>query len=160
MDQGQYSGGGISPFVVLKFLPPTSNNIYATNRNGKRFLSKVAETFKKNAIAQISSECQSKIVQLNPLGIYTTWYAFFFEDDDILNKTFGNGTKNAASTRYKRMDVENRLKLVADALSTAIGIDDCQFFEGGHAKLSSSLVGGSPQLHIYLTEADPRRFGL
>jgi Holliday junction resolvase RusA-like endonuclease len=156
----QASGGAPKPFIVLNFLPPTSNHIYVSGRNGKRFLSKVADTFKKNAISQIASECQSKIILLNPKSVYSVWYAFYFDVDEILNKTFDTGAKNAAATRYKRMDVENRLKLVTDALSTAIGIDDCQFFDGGYSKMSSSLVGGTPQLHIYLTEADPRRFGL
>jgi hypothetical protein len=156
----QISGFGYSPFVILPFLPPTSNHIYVSNRAGTRFLSSEAKTFKTRAITHIQTECLAHISRLDRGAIYKVWYAFFFAPEDILNMTFGTGKKGSAVTRYKRMDVENRIKLVADALATAIGIDDCQFFEGGHTKLSASLTLGIPQIHIFLTTEDPRRFGL
>jgi hypothetical protein len=93
-------------------------------------------------------------------AVYRVWYAFYFPLEDLLNKTFGSGKQGAAESRYKRMDVENRVKLVADSLATAIGIDDCQFFEGGHSKLSATLVGGTSQIHVFLTSENPKRFGL
>lgn len=159
MDQGQHSTD--APFVVLPFLPPSSNHIYVTRRGGKgRFLSKEAETFKRQAISHIQSHCLAKITRLDREALYRVWYAFYFPLEELLNKTFGGDEKGSAKTRYKRMDVENRLKLVADALATAIGIDDCQFFEGGQTKLSASLMSGVPQVHIFLTIEDPRRFGL
>lgn len=153
-------GAGV-PFVILPFLPPTSNNIYVNARGGKgRFLSAEAKKFKLRAVALIQSHCLAQIARLDRTAVYQVWYAFYFPPEDILNTTFGSGKKGAAETRYKRMDVENRLKLVADSLATAIGIDDCQFFEGGHTKLSATLVGGSEQVHVFLTSQDPRRFGL
>ena len=149
------------PFVVLPFLPPSSNHIYVNARGGKgRFLSKEATTFKNRTISIIQQECMDKLIGLDTKAIYQVWYAFYFPKAELLNKSFGTGKKGAAETRYKRMDVENRLKLVADSLATAIGIDDCQFFEGGHTKLCDSLVGGIPQVHIFLTPMDPKRFGL
>ncbi len=156
----QDSAGGSAPFVVLPFLPPTSNHIYVNKRGGGRFLSKDAEKFKLRAIATIQQNCLAQIGRLDRTAIYRVWYAFFFQPESILNMTFGSGKKGAAETRYKRMDVENRLKLVADSLAKAIGIDDCQFFEGGHTKLCASLVGGVEQIHIFLTPEDPKRFGL
>lgn len=153
----QYPG----PFVVLPFLPPSSNHIYVNGRGGKgRFLSSEAKTFKLRAVSHIQANCLAQISRLDREAIYRVWYAFFFEPEDLLNKSFGSGKKEAAKSRYKRMDVENRLKLVADSLATAIGIDDCQFFEGGHTKLSAALVAGVPQIHIFLTPENPRRFGL
>jgi Holliday junction resolvase RusA-like endonuclease len=152
---------GPEPFVVLPFLPPTSNNVYVNARGGKgRFLSSEAKKFKLRAVSHIQSNSLSKIARLDRGGIYRVWYAFYFPIEELLNRTYGSGKKGAAETRYKRMDVENRLKLVADSLATAIGIDDCQFFEGGHSKLSASLVGGSAQIHVFLTSEDPKRFGL
>ncbi len=149
------------PFVVLPYLPPSSNHIYVNARGGKgRFLSKEAQTFKSRTISLIQQNCMAKLIGLDTSRIYRVWYAFYFPIEELLNKSFGSGKKGAAQTRYKRMDVENRLKLVADSLATAIGIDDCQFFEGGHTKLCDSLVGGSSQVHIFLTPMEPRRFGL
>lgn len=158
MDQGRYSTD--APFVILTFLPPSSNHIYVNRRSGGRFLSKEAETFKRQAISYIQANCLAKIARLDRETVYRVWYAYFFPPEELLNQTFGKGKQGSAKTRYKRMDVENRLKLVADSLATAIGIDDCQFFEGGHTKLSASLTSGVPQVHIFLTPEDPRRFGL
>ncbi len=147
--------------VTIPFLPPSSNHIYVSRRGGKgRFLSKEAETFKRRAISHIQANYLAQIAGLNREAIYRVWYAFYFPIEELINQTFGTGKKGSAKTRYKRMDVENRLKLVADALATAIGIDDCQFFEGGQTKLSASLTSGVPQIHIFLTIEDPRRFGL
>lgn len=154
-------GQGDGPFVILPFLPPSSNHIYVNARGGKgRFLSAEAKKFKLRAVSTIQSNCLAQISRLDRGAVYRVWYAFFFPPEELLNTTFGSGKKGAAETRYKRMDVENRLKLVADSLATAIGIDDCQFFEGGHTKLSASLVGGQEQIHVFLTSEDPRRFGL
>jgi hypothetical protein len=147
--------------MILPFLPPSSNHIYVSRRGGKgRFLSKEAASFKTRAISHIQSNYLPDISWLDRGAIYGVWYAFYFPLEELLNLTFGNGKKGSAQTRYKRMDVENRLKLVADSLATAIGIDDCQFFEGGHTKLSASLTSGVPQVHIFLTPQDPKRFGL
>ncbi len=150
----------MEPFVVIHELPPSSNKIYVNKRGGGRFMTKEAASFKTRMITQIQVSSMVKIMQLDRGLIYQVWYAFFFPKDELLNISFGSGKKDAAKTRYKRMDVENRLKLVSDALATAIGIDDCQFFEGGHSKMCDSLVGGQPQVQIFLTPMDPRRVGL
>jgi Holliday junction resolvase RusA-like endonuclease len=147
--------GEVEPFVVLPFLPPTSNNIYVSGRGGVRFLSKEAKNFKLKAIAFIQSTCMSKITKLDPGSLYRVWYVFKFPEEELINKTYGSGKKGAAQSRYKRMDVENRVKIVADSLATAIGIDDSQFFEGGHSK-----IVGEPQVQIFLIPAKPEYFGL
>jgi len=157
-DNSVASGDGL--FVILPFLPPTSNNIYSTGRGGIRFLSKEAKNFKLRAIATIQSECMAKIAKLDREALYQVRYDFYFPHDELVNKTYGSGKQGAAQTRYKRMDVENRIKIVSDSLSTAIGIDDCQFFEGGHRKYSASLVGDKPQIQIFLTVEDPQKFGI
>lgn len=61
-----------------------------------------------------------------------------------------------AKTRYKKIDVDNRVKFLQDCVSRAIGIpDDAQIFKGGHEK-----VQGSPQraeVTVRVLE-DPKRF--
>ncbi len=148
------------PFVIIPFLPPSSNHIYVSGRGGGRFLSEKAKYFKLRAISHIQSTCLAQITKLDRTTIYSVWYNFFFPLEELINKTFGQGKQNSAESRYKRMDVENRIKLVSDAFSTAIGIDDCQFFEGGHSKFSSGLVGDLSQLHIFLSSQDPKKFGI
>ena len=136
------------PFVSLPLFPPPSNNIYVTGRKGIRFLSKEAKAFKAQVVSYIQANCLAAITQLDRTSLYRVWYSFYFLRDDVFNKTFGSGKKDAAESRYKRVDVENRLKLVADALATAIGIDDSQFWEGGHTKLVSS--DNRPRVDIFL----------
>lgn len=155
----QGTGTG-EPFVVLPFLPPSSNNIYVGNGKGGRFLSPEAKKFKTRAVSTIQTQCLAAIGRLDRGGVYRAWYVFYFPPEELINKTFGSGAKTAAVSRYKKMDVENRSKLVSDALATAIGIDDCQFFEVGLSKVSYDLVGRTSQLHIFLHQEHPGRYGL
>ena len=164
---------GPGPFVVIPELPPTANHIYITDwRRKMRFLSKEAEAFKKRAISLIQQERLADIGQLkemmksSPNTVFTVRFEHFFPDDDLLNKTFGAvdkrgvAKKDSAATRYKRMDIMNRGKLVEDALAKATDIDDSLFFRVTHDKYSCSLVGGVPQIRIFLEPVDPRGFGL
>jgi hypothetical protein len=155
------------PFVVIPELPPTANHIYVTDwRRKMRFLTKEAEAFKKRAISLIQQERLADIGHLkemmkkNPKLVFLIRFEHFFPDDDILNKTFGLGKKDSAATRYKKMDIMNRGKLVEDALAKATDIDDSLFFRVTHDKYSCSLVGGVPQIRIFLEPADPGGFGL
>lgn len=160
MDQWQGNQSqAIAPFAIVRFLPPSVNHAYVTNkRTGARFLSKEGASFKKRFITQVNSECLAKIGNLDREALYCSWYCFYFSREDLLNMTYGQ--KGGAATRYKKMDVENRIKLVTDSFATAIGIDDCQHFEAGHTKLCADLVGGEPQIHIFFQKAEPARFGL
>lgn len=164
---GQAPNDPTKPFVIIPFIPPSSNNIYVTNWKRKtRFLSAEAEAFKKRVLTLIAQEKAFEISQFgallknDPNAMFWVDFVFYFEDADILNTTFGSGKKGAAETRYKRMDVENRVKLVTDSFAKAIGIDDSLFFHGSHSKCSARLVGGTPQIHVFFYPADPARFGL
>lgn len=135
--------------IVIPFLPPSSNHIYVNGRGGRgRFLSKEAEAWKNRFMQQvvapymmpISEFC--KTVVKDPSSILELHMAFFFENDDLLNTTFGKGGKSAAKTRYKKMDVQNRIKLVTDAVSKAIALDDSLHFREIHDKCSADMVGG------------------
>ena len=161
------------PFVVLPFMPPSSNHIYVTDwRRKMRFLSKEAEAFKRQVITLIQTEKGPELfgikehLEKDPTALFTISFNHFFEDDEILNKTWGavdkNGKpkKDSASTRYKRMDIGTRGKLVEDAFSKAVGVDDSLFSYVAHGKYSCRLVGGVPQIHIYFDRAEPRWFGL
>lgn len=143
---------------VVPFLPPTGNHIYVTNwRRKTRFLSKDAQTFKTRMGTCITQGYLAEISTLKRDAIYALWYVFYFSKDALINKGFATGK---AISRYKKMDVENRVKLVSDSFATAIGIDDCQFFHGGHSKMSADLVGGQEQIHIFLREANSTECGL
>ena len=120
--------------VRVPYFPPSANHIYVNGRGGRRFLSKEAEAFKKNVISHIQSSYLSEIGSLDREALYRVWYVLYFNEKDVLTASYGSGKKDAAKSRYKRVDSQNRLKLVTDCLATAIAIDDSQFWEEGVTK--------------------------
>jgi Holliday junction resolvase RusA-like endonuclease len=142
----------------IPFMPPTSNHCYVTIWQKKmRVLSKEANAFKKRVLTEIVPTYLNEITLLDRYAIYDVHYRFFFERDDVMTKTYGE--KNGAESQYKKMDLENRLKLLSDVVSSSIGIDDSQFFAGHQEKLSCSLVGGTPQVHIFIRKRTLVEFG-
>lgn len=120
-------------------------------------MTKEAEAFKKRVLAEIVPSYLAEVFLLDKKAIYSVSYRFFFEKDAVLCSTFGK--KNGAENRYKKMDLENRLKLLSDVLSLSIGIDDSQFFAGAQEKYSCDMVGGIPQVHIFLQKRELSEFG-
>ena len=153
--------------IVIPFLPPSSNHIYVNGRGGKgRFLSKEAEAWKNRFsqqviapyLMQIQSFC--KTIDKDPTSVLVLHMIFFFPEEDLLNTTYGTGKKNAAVTRYKKMDVQNRIKLVTDATAKAIGLDDSLNFREIHDKCCANMVGGHPGICIRLKKGEPSWFGV
>jgi Holliday junction resolvase RusA-like endonuclease len=103
--------------------------------------------FKLETASHLARQHQGSMLYLHkdtPYGIFTV---FFF--DEIENK----GWPKKAATRYKRLDADNRQKLLQDAVATAAGFDDCQFIVTGQKK-----ERGSPSclIHIWtMTEGPP-----
>lgn len=152
--------------IVIPFLPPSSNHIYVNRRGGGRFLSKEAEAWKnrfsQSVIAPYLMPIQSfcKTVDDDPSSILELWMTFYFPKEDILNTTFGTNAKSAAKTRYKKMDVQNRIKLITDAVSKALALDDSLNFREIHDKCCADLVGGETGVCIRLRKGDPIIFGI
>lgn len=153
--------------LVIPFLPPTSNHIYVNRPGGRgRFLSKDAEAWKNRFsqqvlapyLMQIQSFC--KTVDDDKSSVIELWMTFFFPKEDILNTTFGTGKKNAAVTRYKKMDVQNRIKLVTDAVVKSLALDDSLNFREIHDKCNAEMVGGHPGICIRLKKTNPAFFGV
>lgn len=153
--------------IVVPFLPPSSNHIYVNRPGGKgRFLSKEAEAWKnrfsQQVLAPLLMPMQSfgKAVDDDPKTVLELWMTFFFPKEDILNTTFGTGTKAAAKTRYKKMDVQNRIKLVTDAVVKALAVDDSLNFREIHDKCSADMVGGNSGVCIRIKRTNPHFFGV
>ncbi len=153
--------------ILIPFLPPTSNHIYVNGRGGRgRFLSKEAEAWKnrfsQQVIAPYLVQMQSfgNTVDKDPSAVLELWMTFFFPKEDILNTTFGQKTKAAAKTRYKKMDVQNRIKLVTDAVVKALALDDSLNFREIHDKCCADVVGGDVGICIRLRKVSPDMFGI
>jgi Holliday junction resolvase RusA-like endonuclease len=151
--------------IIIPFIPPTSNKIYVTDwRRKRRFKSRQANAFQHRFMREVVPVYLPWLSQLigpetDPSVVYSVFVYFYLDKWDILNKTWG-AKKSPAKTRYKKMDLENRFKLLHDCLSKATGIDDCHFFSLGGQKMVASAWNIEPQVHIFLSRADPMHFGI
>lgn len=115
--------------ITVHSLPPSSNHAYIDlppRRKGKimipggRALSPEGRKYKKETIAYIAQNYPNQLRHVRkdtPLFIYVRFYF-----PALMNK----GWPKSAETRYKKVDVSNRLKLFEDCLKDAAGIDDSQ----------------------------------
>lgn len=132
--------------------------IRGTKGQTMRILTKEARAFKTRVLTDVVPRYLSEIGKLDKGGVYDITYRFFFDRDDVLTKTWG-AAKNAAKSQYKKMDLENRLKLLSDVISDSLSIDDSQFFSGRQEKRNCQEVGGIPQVHIFIRRRQLEEFG-
>ncbi len=124
--------------IVLPGIPPSVNHAYFT-RGGKRILTKVGRAY--------IFEVRTSIVRDNPGALsffkknkpYVVYFRFYLPQ--LYNKGFSSGQTD---TRYKVIDVSNRVKLLEDALMDAAGIDDSQHV----AMLTHKCLGEKEETHI------------
>ena len=152
--------------LIIPFLPPSSNKIYVTDwRRKRRFKSSQAQAFAKRFMQEVVPPYLPWISQMigpeqDPTVLYSVFTDFYFPKNEVLNMSFGTGTKKAAKTRYKKMDTGNRFKLLHDCVAQALAIDDAHFFGIGGRKLAAESFNLDPQVHIFLTRQTPEVFGV
>lgn len=108
--------------IVLHLLgiPPSTNHAYAVVR-GRKLLTAQGKKYKLETTAHLARAYpgELKLFQPNkPFGV-----AYIISTPTLENAGWGK----SATTRYKRFDGTNRLKLVEDALVDATGVDDSNF---------------------------------
>lgn len=104
-------------------MPPSDNRIYVNLPRGGRKLSAEAERFKKDVFAIVSDTAlASEHVTLDQDATYMVRLDVFFKA--IENK----GWPKKAKRRYKKVDLHNRQKLLIDAVTDALGVDDSCIF--------------------------------
>ena len=151
--------------IIIPFLPPSSNKIYVTDwKRKRRFKSNQAQAFRNRFLWEVVPNYLPQISQLvvpkeDPTVLYVVSVHFYFPRDEIINKTWGEGKKTSAKTRYKKMDTGNRLKLLLDCLSDSIGIDDSYFSDISGSKRIAESYHLDPQVHIFLARIDPSQIG-
>jgi len=124
----------MKPIHALLSMPPSSNNIYFNIQGGGRGLTGEARSWKKKATTEIINQNQLQFAKaLDPNVKYELVLHFYFEqiENKGCNEFFTKGAKagqRKAETRWKRMDLSNRIKLVEDALKDAIAVDDSSTF--------------------------------
>jgi Holliday junction resolvase RusA-like endonuclease len=137
-------------------LPPSENRIRVHRRQGGQVYSKeardyqtiFAEIIRSNYLIEVSRFLDGH----TDTSVYSVSMIFHFET--LVNS--GWETKKA-KTRYKKMDVGNRRKLIEDCLSSALGvIDDSLFFELHLQKRMSDRPG----VRILIQRENPADFGV
>lgn len=115
------SSAGGELFRVALPLPPSLNHAYVNIARGRK-KSAAANTFEAAARALIGDA-----LALRPLPcLKDTPLALTIEIElaELENRGWSIGK---SKTRYKRLDVSNRIKLVEDVLCAMLDIDDSQF---------------------------------
>lgn len=138
-------------------IPPSLNNVYMDLPprrgpggkliHGGRAMTEEGKKYKKDTTAWLSRHYPTALASLKKDVAYNVYVRFYFPA--IENK----GWPEKAETRYKRIDVTNRLKVFEDALKDAAGIDDAQ-----HLAFLGHKVEGDPLTEVFIwsdEEASP-----
>lgn len=133
-------------YTEIEGVPPTTNKAYfdMVVKKGKKYvpvrtLTAEGKAYKTLVRTHIAKAWGShKIPGNRPLSLVVK-----LSFPNIENK----GWPDKAEQRYKKLDVSNRIKLLEDALSDAIAVDDRQFFSVFFYKLK-----GEEKTHIWLTD--------
>lgn len=134
--------------ITLPGLPPSVNHVYLTV-HGKRILSKKeGAAYKTSVQAAIALNSILNRESISPAAALTLVVVLEVPESKLLNK----GWPKTIKTRYKRYDASNRVKVLEDVISTALGYDDGQNFTVVVAKVVSS--DDKERTHVSLTEED------
>jgi Holliday junction resolvase RusA-like endonuclease len=107
-------------YMHIKGIPPSANNAYA-NVRGRKILTKEGRKYITETKTYLAENFPKQLRIFQPNKPYQVFFRFFFEA--IENKNFFEGK---GETRYKVIDLTNRVKLLEDCLKEAGGIDDSQ----------------------------------
>ena len=120
------------------------NAAYTNQRGGKgRVLTRKGKKYKLETTTYITRHYPRELQFFKPNVPYVLLVHFVFENDvTLLNK----GYPEKAKTRYKRLDVGNRLKLFEDALTDSTGCDDSQNWMIALSK----ACGKSDRTHLWV----------
>lgn len=115
--------------MQIEGLPISSNHAYINLPKGGRTLSKEGRKYK--------AETSGYLVRTFPteMMIFKKDVPFGYLVQFCFPNLFNKGWPEKAKTRYKKLDVSNRLKLFEDALFNASGVDDSQVCSGHFDKI-------------------------
>ena len=118
-------------------LPPSVNKLYVRRRGGGIALTKTALEYRekmRKAVVRVMHEVLR--FPVSDETVYELSVVLFFEtlENPGWSRTNKQGQRQAM-TRYKVVDIDNRVKFLQDCLVKALGIpNDCQIFRGSQEK--------------------------
>jgi Holliday junction resolvase RusA-like endonuclease len=118
-------------YIEVPSVPISVNHAYARKRGGGRILTPEGKAYKNETKTHIARVYPEALKFFKADVPYSLVIEFTFHGrDEILTKMW----PGKAKSRYKKLDVSNRLKLFEDALAAATGLDDSQNFNVTVAK--------------------------
>lgn len=116
--------------MILEYpnLPPSINAVYKINRkSGVMYMCKEAKAFKEEFEKFARSNWIELIHKFDSKLIYKVSYEFTFLQQDLLNDKYGEDKR--VKSPYKKVDLDNRIKLCQDSFSFVFGFNDSHIFE-------------------------------
>ena len=140
-------------YFQLPSLPISTNHAYTNITIGKgkkkvtkRVLTKEGRKYKTETKGYIVQHYPMELARIQPDKPYG--YIIQLSFPNLLNK----GWPDTAKSRYKKLDASNRVKLLEDALSDALGIDDSCFLSTRADKVPGQLE--STQIWLWNMEEE------
>jgi Holliday junction resolvase RusA-like endonuclease len=140
--------------LVYPILPPTSNKIYFRGTSLTRTAREYAESF----ASYMAQHYLSEIIKLDREAVYAVHLHFYFQT--TVNESWNNPSvkpSKRAKDRYKRFDLDNRIKLLTDCVRDAIDIDDSRFLAGSQEK---HMDPNNVRVEIFIQTVNPLDFGV
>ena len=106
--------------LELPSLPPSSNHAYFNLKGRGRALTDVGRSYLTNVKSHLQRNHRQAMTFFEKNAPYFVVVRFYF---GVLENA---GYPGKAENRYKKLDGNNRIKLLEDALKDAGGIDDSQ----------------------------------
>lgn len=120
----------------VPFVPPTTNHAYFNGPHGRQ-LSAAGKKFKTEVTSYLARNYPSELRGLSVNLPYGFLACVSFERKDLYCK----GYPESAESRYKKLDVTNRVKLIEDAFVEACAVDDKHFFISTVTKTCTETSG-------------------
>ncbi len=142
--------------ITYPVIPPTSNKIYFNGTQLTATAREYAETFSQFVAQRYGAE----ILEMDPKQLYALHLRFFMHN--LENASWNNpnvAPSRRAKTRYKRIDLSNRIKLLEDCVRDSLDIDDSHTFAASQEK--HQVPENEPErVEITVQRVSPTLFGL
>lgn len=145
-------------FLQVRYtvIPPTSNKLYFRGTQLTAVSRKYAEDFSKFMMQNHGAD----ILEMDKGSIYALHLRFYFRT--LVNVRWNDPKcppSKRPKSRYKKIDLSNRIKLLEDCIRDALDIDDAQTFAASQEK-HQARSEDPEHVDIIIQRVDPSLFGL
>lgn len=110
-------------------IPPSLNSVYKISKGGKMYMNTQAKVYKDAFIIWSREKIFKEIsgLKISPYDIFSLNVDIYFPYADLMNDKYGKDGR--VKSPYKRLDIDNRIKLLQDCIAAVMGADDKQIFD-------------------------------